>query len=368
MSAADALGLPPGFSFRPTDAELLELYLLPRAGGQAPALPGVVAEGAGIGAAVPPWKLMPGGDDDEGFYFFEPVVANAGRGCGGGRWTWVGQKRWPDALTLPGGERVKWSKFQLNLHPAGGRSGSTGWVMHEYAVTSPPSLSGVKLCHVTFSGHGRKRKRVPDGEGDDLEIEQLAPQAASQPPRKRAAVSPSPSASTTTFVDQELDALLANHNQDQFHHHEGSSSFELPPLVDQELLGLPLEHNQEHVMNQPEQPHDQDYEAYFTLLASGDGSSQEQMQMNLDHLLSNINCFPGNAETAYHKEENLQIPTAETEEQLPTGQESPAPWHDLEAFCEVPADIGDLCDVPKSPAGDGGGDCWDWESAFQEPE
>ncbi|TVT97455.1 hypothetical protein EJB05_57302, partial [Eragrostis curvula] len=39
-------------------------------------------------------------------------------------------------------------------------SGSKGWVMHEYTVAG----SSLKLCSISFSGHGHKHKRVPDGE------------------------------------------------------------------------------------------------------------------------------------------------------------------------------------------------------------
>ena len=47
-----------------------------------------------------------------------------------------------------------------------GGGGSTGWVMHKYTLTEPacPSL---KICHVSFSGHGKGRKRVPDEEYSD---------------------------------------------------------------------------------------------------------------------------------------------------------------------------------------------------------
>ncbi|KAL6861497.1 hypothetical protein ACP4OV_017197 [Aristida adscensionis] len=287
MSAADALGLPPGLAFRPTDAELVVLYLLPRARGGAPPLPGVVAEGPGASAAVPPWRLLQrhgrsaGAGADEGLCFFERNARSPARGCGGGRWTWVGQKRYPAALALPGGGgRLEWTKFQLNLHPGDGRrSGSTGWVMHEYTISKPPGLAAVKLCHVAFSGHGRKRQRVPDDDDGELESAQVQlapPQAASPPQRKRvaaaAATSPSSTTSTTTaLADQELDAPLADNNREYFLNLGDSSDpafwvvddvssqepraelepFSLdpplPPLVDQQLPA-PLTDNQEHFL------------------------------------------------------------------------------------------------------------------------
>jgi hypothetical protein len=46
-----------------------------------------------------------------------------------------------------------------------GKKGSTGWVMHEYTLTEP-SCPFLKICHVTFTGHGKCRKRLPDEESD----------------------------------------------------------------------------------------------------------------------------------------------------------------------------------------------------------
>ena len=47
-----------------------------------------------------------------------------------------------------------------------GGGGSTGWVMHEYTLTEP-ACPFLKICHVSFSGHGKGRKRVPDEEYSD---------------------------------------------------------------------------------------------------------------------------------------------------------------------------------------------------------
>ncbi|KAG8070472.1 hypothetical protein GUJ93_ZPchr0006g41329 [Zizania palustris] len=55
--------------------------------------------------------------------------------------------------------------MRLNFHYGKGRSGSTGWVMHEYAVVKPPGIGAShRVSHIAFTGHGEKRKRVPDGD------------------------------------------------------------------------------------------------------------------------------------------------------------------------------------------------------------
>ncbi|CAN6243309.1 unnamed protein product [Urochloa humidicola] len=225
MSAAEALGLPPGVRFDPTGEELVEFFLLPRALGRAPAVPGVILEADAAAAASPaashPWKLLTRHrrTDDDGAYWFEGIStsddgggARQTRSCGR-RWTWVGQKRCPDeALTLPGGDRISWGKYSLNLQEGRGkRGGSTGWVLHEYTATSPPEGPPlpVKLCHIAFTGHGQKRQRVPDDYDDDGgEVEGQE--------HKRAAASSSSSSVVTTAapMDQEQRLLSCGASSD----------------------------------------------------------------------------------------------------------------------------------------------------------
>ncbi|CAO2045532.1 unnamed protein product [Urochloa humidicola] len=92
-----------------------------------------------------------GGDVDA--YFFVSSTRQE-RNCGGGAGTWKSQKR------VVGAGGKYWSQHNLNLHTD--RGGSVGWVMHEYVLTDP-SCRPIKICHISFSGHGRNSKRVPGG-------------------------------------------------------------------------------------------------------------------------------------------------------------------------------------------------------------
>ncbi|OQU89927.1 hypothetical protein SORBI_3002G295400 [Sorghum bicolor] len=250
MSAADALGLPPGVRFDPTPEELVEFYLMPRALGQPTAVPGIIIEDAeATTSSRHPWKLLTRNrrtEDDEA-YFFERVAsgddarggaARQDRSCGGGRWTWVGQKRFPDqVLPLPlplrgEAEQVSWGKYSLNLQEGRRRKGgSTGWVMHEYTIAPPrcPPCP-VKLCHVAFTGHGQKRQRVPDDDGEGEELEA----GTGMPQHKRVATGTgsTPSSSVITTATPDHGGLGAAHLQNQEepfpNYYETSSS--CPPI------------------------------------------------------------------------------------------------------------------------------------------
>uniref|UniRef100_A0A0D9WY44 NAC domain-containing protein n=1 Tax=Leersia perrieri TaxID=77586 RepID=A0A0D9WY44_9ORYZ len=161
---ADGDGLLPGFKFNPSDDDLVTSYLLHRLQGNPLPLHGVILEADPL--TTPPWKLLAEhGLGDEGFFFAEARAKN-GKGKrqkrtveGGG--FWQGQR-----MCGGGGvEGISWSKYMLSFF-AEGEKGSSGWVMHEFAVTSPPELasSPVRLYRVRFSGHGRKRRREPESE------------------------------------------------------------------------------------------------------------------------------------------------------------------------------------------------------------
>ncbi|CAL5047108.1 unnamed protein product [Urochloa decumbens] len=169
--AAEMLGHPPGLKFRPDEDELVEFFLLPRVRGEPCWFPGVVVIDDDTAANTHPAKLLErhglGGDEDA--YFFvrtSDAAARQDRHCdGGGRW--VSQRPVPNGACI-GGQKVQWRRVNLNLQPSRGKSGggSNGWVMHEYSLTEPP-CPFLKICHVTFSGHGRDAKRVPDGEAGE---------------------------------------------------------------------------------------------------------------------------------------------------------------------------------------------------------
>ena len=176
--AATAIGLPPGLNFHPDDDELIEFFLLPTVRGEPAWFPGVIVIDDDTAANTLPWKLLERhglAGDDEAYFFVrtkdgKKEAARQDRYCAGGA-RWVSQRPVFGASCIGGGERIEWRRINLNLQmgrgkSSGGGGGSTGWVMHEYTLTEPacPSL---KICHVSFSGHGKGRKRVPDEEYSD---------------------------------------------------------------------------------------------------------------------------------------------------------------------------------------------------------
>nr|TKW38612.1 hypothetical protein SEVIR_1G126800v2 [Setaria viridis] len=180
--AAQILGHPPGINFRPDDDELVEFFLLPRLRGEPSWFPGVVVIDDDSAANTLPWNLLKrhGMADDGNAYFFvhtNDVVARQDRYCPGDG-TWVSQRQESGSSCICG-ETIKWKTTNLNLQMGRGKKGSMGWVMHEYTLTEPP-CPFLKICHVTFAGHGKWRKRVPDDESGC--------QATGEPASKRARV------------------------------------------------------------------------------------------------------------------------------------------------------------------------------------
>ncbi|KAL6877622.1 hypothetical protein ACP4OV_012837 [Aristida adscensionis] len=170
------LGLPPGVEFHPDGDELVELYLVPRIRGEPEPFPGVIVDNDAA-CSVLPWKLFKRHglwDADQAYFYVRTTgdaaaladappkeKARANRRCDGGRATWTSQKCVKKDLVLVGGQKIRWSRNALNLHVGAAKSGSTGWVMHEYTITSPP-CPYLKICHIAFTGHGQKRVREPD--------------------------------------------------------------------------------------------------------------------------------------------------------------------------------------------------------------
>ncbi|KAL6877509.1 hypothetical protein ACP4OV_012724 [Aristida adscensionis] len=172
------LGLPPGVEFYPDGDELVKLYLVPRISGEPDPFPGVILDDDAA-CSVLPWKLFKRHglwDADEAYFYVRTTSdaaaladapappkenARANRRCDDGRATWTSQKCVRKDLVLASGEKIRWSRNALNLHVGAAKSGSTGWVMHEYTITSPP-CPYLKVCHIAFTGHGQKRMREPD--------------------------------------------------------------------------------------------------------------------------------------------------------------------------------------------------------------
>ncbi|TVU00694.1 hypothetical protein EJB05_53876, partial [Eragrostis curvula] len=148
----------PGLHFEPVDDEIVKLYLLPRVRGQLDLFPGLIVDDD-TAANTQPWELFDrhGLPDEDGAqaFFFVHGGARPDRRCQGGG-TWKSQKINHEMVVVHG-EAVNWSRHNLNFH-MDMESGSKGWVMHEYTVAG----SSLKLCSISFSGYGHKRKRVPD--------------------------------------------------------------------------------------------------------------------------------------------------------------------------------------------------------------
>ncbi|CAL4968979.1 unnamed protein product [Urochloa decumbens] len=163
---AAAAGLPPGILFAPEDEVAVEHYLLPRLLGLPLPADGLVLDDDPLSA--PPAELLERNGRKEEAFFFAEGQARCSKGtrqkrtCAGGGW-WEGQKTCAegDKLRIPGGGEAAWRKKALNFHSGGGggSKGSTGWVMHEYAVTAPADLarSPLRLCHIRLSSYGRKQ-------------------------------------------------------------------------------------------------------------------------------------------------------------------------------------------------------------------
>ena len=420
-SAANALGLPPGVRFDPTPEELVEFYLMPRALGQPTAVPGIIIEDAeATTSSRHPWKLLTRNrrtDDDEA-YFFERIAtsgddakggaaARQDRSCGGGRWTWVGQKRAPDESLPPrsDGERLSWGKYSLNLQEGRRRrGGSTGWVMHEYTVASPQCpLLPVKLCHVSFTGHGQKRQRVPDDDGAGSSMVTTA----------------------TAMPNQEQQFPNYNYNTSSIGHfwssdagfsHESSiildpsypdtrSNHQEPFALEQQLTQIQqCSASQSQAYHQEQfmfmNPAGSSTEAHCAVQSASDlGSSQEpqawhplteEQQFSVAQLLGAISSprCPPTTPATYHEQEQIQrfapvatadlLPLSTVQESCTTEQSHGnmgqyddffRGWSDLDSFCDTSGikDDDDMAAQTLAAVGCGGGSSLDRHFFYQQP-
>ncbi|KAL6870846.1 hypothetical protein ACP4OV_014694 [Aristida adscensionis] len=168
--------LPRAYKFDPTDADLVAFYLIPRA----LRLPNphdhaVIDDDP---ASCPPWELLRRNNhagSRHAFFFPPPRGPAAGahvarrvpageHGPGG---TWRGQKGELGRLVLArgsgaGAPTMEFVYRKLNLSYCRAEDGgkkTSGWVMHEYQITSPPLRSGVVLAHVKITNTARKALR-----------------------------------------------------------------------------------------------------------------------------------------------------------------------------------------------------------------
>jgi hypothetical protein len=229
-SMASKLGLPPGFRFEPTDEEVVVHYLLRRIRDEPLPLGDILDEDP---LSAPPWLLLSKHGRKEDAFFFAEGQAMNGRGsrqkrsCKGGG-TWEGQGRRKATKGGEGeklrvrvnGEEIEWRKYALNFHEEATK-GSTGWVMHEYSITSPPELAAslMRVYRIRFSGHGRnaqkrKRNEVDWASDDEEEVYRgAAPPAVSESDALfvggyQSALRPEPANYLPVTVVADSDALL----------------------------------------------------------------------------------------------------------------------------------------------------------------
>ncbi|KAK3166378.1 hypothetical protein QOZ80_1AG0045000 [Eleusine coracana subsp. coracana] len=195
-------GLPIGFRFRPTDEELLLHYLRRKA--LACPLPADIIPVADL-ARLHPWDLLPGGADEERFFFHLPATrcwrrgGGASRAAGDGVWRASGKEK---LVVSPRCKRPVGTKRTLVFCHRGGKG--TDWLMHEYRllpagilINNPSAVSFQKnnpsaaphvTCHAAAPAGAmdwvvcRIFKRTKPGRGgreDDAEEVPSSPTSAS---------------------------------------------------------------------------------------------------------------------------------------------------------------------------------------------
>ncbi|WVZ93044.1 hypothetical protein U9M48_039061 [Paspalum notatum var. saurae] len=194
--AVSSSGLPPGYHFLPEDKEIVGCYLVPRILGKS-LPPSEILDVDPLSAPPPVLLKRHGRKLGQDAFFFAEGQAMSSKGsrqkrtCAGGG-TWQGQTT-GEAMRVRGCDMdVEWRKKSFNFHEDD-KKGSTGWVMHEYAVTAPPKLAAslLRVYRIRFSGHGKnaqKRKRggQEDSSSDSEGQEDVSAPAKTQ--RREAAV------------------------------------------------------------------------------------------------------------------------------------------------------------------------------------
>lgn len=158
-------GAAAAYKFDPTEADIVAHYLLPRALGFAnPNAHAIIDDDP---ANAPPWEVLRRNghaSSDHAFFFAPPTdeAVNGGRRSrtvAGG--TWQGQGSFEETLTLvrgPGGGAeldIKYKRYHLSFYPTKGSRRSTGFVMHEFQIISPP-LPGAILSRIRVTERAKE--------------------------------------------------------------------------------------------------------------------------------------------------------------------------------------------------------------------
>uniref|UniRef100_J3LBU2 NAC domain-containing protein n=1 Tax=Oryza brachyantha TaxID=4533 RepID=J3LBU2_ORYBR len=283
--------LSPGFKYDPDVEQILRFFLLPYLRHRR--LPVDDAVLLDDPTRAPPWTLLDShgrGRVDEA-YFIGPAPG-AGRGgrqkvsrsvAGGGKW--IKQSTEDSGEVRCYGETFKWEKCRLSFHfnvAAGDRrrSHSTGWVMHEYVVVPPPGSAIVanhSACRISFTGHGKNRKRVPDDYVADAVEDVRATStaaAAGAPPLSHEPSSHGYCADTQQDDQQSLPATEQSNQDHDYaytdHNHQQSNQHHFPAAeqVYQDYLLSEIQSNQEHGCEQDDDGDDEQYHVLYGDLTS----------------------------------------------------------------------------------------------------
>ncbi|KAG8081045.1 hypothetical protein GUJ93_ZPchr0007g3625 [Zizania palustris] len=157
-------GLSPGTKFDPTADGLNTCFLLPHIQGKKLSLDGVILETNPLSATAHRGIVSRdhGRKGNEVFFFtimqgqeWQGPSTKAYRSgwCASRGRVYVDGKRLRDPRQR---QEIGWRKYLLNFR-ADGERGKTGWVMHEYSITSLADLAALptRLYHIRFSVYVR---------------------------------------------------------------------------------------------------------------------------------------------------------------------------------------------------------------------
>ncbi|XP_047967968.1 NAC domain-containing protein 83 [Salvia hispanica] len=158
----EALRLPPGFRFHPTDEELVVQYLKRKV--LSHPIPASIISEFDV-CKADPWDLP--GDSDKERYFFStkeakyPTGNRSNRATVSGYWKATGLDKQIVGTSRQVVGMKKTLVFYRGKPPKGGR---TDWIMHEYRLTTaaaPPPKESWVLCRVFLKRRGNKAGEAP---------------------------------------------------------------------------------------------------------------------------------------------------------------------------------------------------------------